>query len=152
MFLTTTSVSLGVAAHVDSERKTPGDGRANSKVQGPLLVSMASVRAGAGTPTYVAYTASNRWAKRGSRRNTLTLTASLNDSPAALGDTERATGDATYYRALVCAEPSTVRSRGKPLLVMRGMPGSVEVRTGERSVMSYLLRPMLKSKEAFQDG
>jgi len=26
------------------------------------------------------------------------------------------------------------------------------VRTGERSVMSYLLRPMLKSKEAFQDG
>ena len=32
------------------------------------------------------------------------------------------------------------------------MTGSVEVRTGERSVLSYLLRPMLKSKEAFQDG
>jgi len=66
----------------------------------------------------------------------LTLTASLNDSPDALGDTERATGDATYYRALV----------------MLGMAGSVEVRTGERSVKNYLLRPMLKSKEAFQDG
>jgi len=35
---------------------------------------------------------------------------------------------------------------------MLGMAGSVEVRTGERSVKNYLLRPMLKSKEAFQDG
>ena len=74
-------------------------------------------------------------------------------SPDALGDTERAaSSDATYYRALVRAEPSTMRSHGKPLPVMPGMTGSVEVRTGERSVMSYLLRPMLKSKEAFQDG
>jgi adhesin transport system membrane fusion protein len=73
-------------------------------------------------------------------------------SPDALGDTERASADATYYRALVRAEPSTMRSHGKPLPVMPGMTGSVEVRTGERSVMSYLLRPMLKSKEAFQDG
>jgi membrane fusion protein, adhesin transport system len=74
-------------------------------------------------------------------------------SPDALGDTERAaSSDATYYRALVRAEPSTMRSHGKPLPVMPGMTGSVEVRTGERSVLSYLLRPMLKSKEAFQDG
>jgi adhesin transport system membrane fusion protein len=31
------------------------------------------------------------------------------------------------------------------------MTGSVEVRTGERSVLSFLLRPMLKSKEAFRE-
>ena len=74
-------------------------------------------------------------------------------SPDALGDTERAaSSDATYYRALVSAEPGALQSRGKPRPVMPGMTGSVEVRTGERSVMSYLLRPMLKSKEAFQDG
>ena len=74
-------------------------------------------------------------------------------SPDALGDTERAaSSDATYYRALVRTEPSTMRAYGKPLPVMPGMTGSVEVRTGERSVMSYLLRPMMKSKEAFQDG
>ena len=70
-----------------------------------------------------------------------------------MGDTERAaSSDATYYRALVRADPPTLQAHGKPLPVMPGMTGSVEVRTGERSVMSYLLRPMLKSKEAFQDG
>lgn len=73
-------------------------------------------------------------------------------SPDALGDTDKASSGATYYRALVRAEPSTLQARGKPLPVMPGMTGSVEVRTGERSVMSYLLRPMLKSKEAFQEG
>ena len=74
-------------------------------------------------------------------------------SPDALGDTERgAAADATYYRALVRTDSSSLTAHGKALPVIPGMTGSVEVRTGERSVMSYLLRPMLKSKEAFQDG
>ena len=75
-------------------------------------------------------------------------------SPDALGDTERApNGDATYYRATVRAERSTgLRAKGKPLPVLPGMTGSIEVRTGERSVLSFLLRPMLKSKEAFREG
>lgn len=29
------------------------------------------------------------------------------------------------------------------------LPGLLEVRTGERLVLSFILRPMLKSKEAF---
>ncbi len=73
-------------------------------------------------------------------------------SPDALGDTERPNApDATYYRALVRAERSDLRARGIPLSVMPGMTGSVEVRTGERSVLSFLLRPLLKSKEAFRE-
>ena len=32
------------------------------------------------------------------------------------------------------------------------MTGAVEIRTGERSVMQFLLRPMLKSKEAFRES
>jgi adhesin transport system membrane fusion protein len=31
------------------------------------------------------------------------------------------------------------------------MTGQAEIRTGERSVLSYLLRPMLKAREAFQE-
>ena len=32
-----------------------------------------------------------------------------------------------------------------------GMTGSAEVRIGERSVLNFLLRPMIKSKEAFRE-
>ena len=74
-------------------------------------------------------------------------------SPDALGDTERNTGaDTTYYRALLYADRNELRAKGEPLPVLPGMNGSVEVRTGERSVLGYLLRPMLKSKEAFTEG
>ncbi|MDH3209889.1 MAG: HlyD family type I secretion periplasmic adaptor subunit [Burkholderiaceae bacterium] len=73
-------------------------------------------------------------------------------SPDALADPARATSsDATYYRALVRADRSTLRARGKPLPVIPGMTGVVEMHTGERSVLSFILRPMLKSREAFRE-
>jgi adhesin transport system membrane fusion protein len=34
---------------------------------------------------------------------------------------------------------------------MPGMAGSAEIRTGQRSVMRFLLTPMLKSGEAFRE-
>lgn len=74
-------------------------------------------------------------------------------SPDALGDPDRAGGpDATYYRALVRAEDSKIVSRGRTLPVMPGMTGTIQVRTHERSVLSFLLRPMLKSQEAFRES
>jgi adhesin transport system membrane fusion protein len=75
-------------------------------------------------------------------------------SPDAIGDVDRpATGNAepTYYRAMVATERSTLAAHGKPLQVLPGMTGSVEVQTGERSILSFLLRPMLKANEAFSE-
>jgi adhesin transport system membrane fusion protein len=69
----------------------------------------------------------------------------------AMGDAERGTPDATWYRALVRADASQLKSGGKPLLVKPGMQGSAEIRTGERTVMSFLLRPILRSREAFRE-
>ncbi len=71
-------------------------------------------------------------------------------SPDALGDSDKGEGG-TWYRALVRAERSALKSAGKPLAVLPGMTGSVEIRTGERSVLSFVLRPMLKSNEAFRE-
>jgi len=70
-------------------------------------------------------------------------------SPDALGDGEKSEG--SYYRALIRADRSTLKAAGKPLSVMPGMTASVEIRTGERSVLSFILRPMLKSHEAFRE-
>ena len=74
-------------------------------------------------------------------------------SPDAIGDTERASGgaDPTYYRVMVRVDSNTLHEKGKPLPVLPGMTGSAEVRIGERSVLNFLLRPMLKSKEAFRE-
>jgi len=35
--------------------------------------------------------------------------------------------------------------------VLPGMTGSAEIRTGQRSVLAFLLMPMLKSGEAFRE-
>jgi adhesin transport system membrane fusion protein len=73
-------------------------------------------------------------------------------SPDALGDPERAQSpDGTWYRALVEADRSSLQAGGKPLVAIPGMTGTAEVNVGERTVLSYLLRPMLKAREAFQE-
>lgn len=78
-------------------------------------------------------------------------------SPDALGDPDRAANpEATWYRALVRADSNTLQAAGAgqdavTLAVLPGMTGSAEIRTGQRSVLRYLLRPMLKSQEAFRE-
>ena len=72
-------------------------------------------------------------------------------SPDALGDADKASSGQTYYRVIVRADRNTLKTKGKPLSVLPGMTGTVEVRTGERSVLSFVLRPMLKSREAFRE-
>jgi adhesin transport system membrane fusion protein len=73
-------------------------------------------------------------------------------SPDTLGDPERAAlADGTWYRALIRADANSLRHGDKVLQVLPGMNGSVEIRTGQRSVLGFLLRPMLKTTEAFRE-
>jgi membrane fusion protein, adhesin transport system len=73
-------------------------------------------------------------------------------SPDALGDPDRAsTPEGTWYRALVRAKGGALMHGEQPLQVLPGMTGTVEIRTGERSVLAFLLRPMLKTTEAFRE-
>ena len=78
-------------------------------------------------------------------------------SPDAIGDPDKATlPEGTWYRAMVRADPGGLQKEkgqkgGKPLSVLPGMTGSVEIRTGQRSVLAFVLQPMLKSQEAFRE-
>ena len=73
-------------------------------------------------------------------------------SPDALGDSERNAGaEGTWYRALVRADPNTLKAGGQPLTVLPGMVGTAEISTGRRSVLSFLVRPMMKAQEAFTE-
>jgi adhesin transport system membrane fusion protein len=63
-------------------------------------------------------------------------------------------GDKTgegHYRVIVTAERNNLKYKGEPLPVIPGMTSQVEIKTGERSVLSYLLRPMMKSQEALRE-
>jgi len=72
-------------------------------------------------------------------------------SPDALGDPDKAsTPGGAYYRALVLADGGVLRKAGKMLDVLPGMTAMVEIRTGQRSVLGYALRPLVKSQEAFR--
>lgn len=75
-------------------------------------------------------------------------------SPDALGDDKQAlTGkDGTYYRARIRTTSSTLRAKGgEALQVLPGMVTNVEIRTGDRTVLDFILKPMLRSKEAFTE-
>lgn len=77
----------------------------------------------------------------------------LTISPDTLTDEKAAPGkpDAIYYRVDVLTEKSELVAAGKHLPIIPGMTGNVEIRTGEKTVLSYLLKPIFKSREAFRE-
>lgn len=78
-------------------------------------------------------------------------------SPGALKDEEakgqKKTGaDDTYYRVMVRTESNTLTKAGSVALrVIPGMTATVDIRTGEKSLLQYLLRPLLRVQEAFRE-
>jgi len=72
-------------------------------------------------------------------------------SPDALGDPDKGVADGTWYRALVRADAGKLRAADRPLPVRPGMQGTAEIRIGERTVMTFMLRPLLRAQEAFRE-
>ena len=61
------------------------------------------------------------------------------------------TGEEAYYRVLVQTQESSIRKDDKTLPIIPGMTASVEIRSGEKSILDYLLKPVFKAKEAFRE-
>jgi adhesin transport system membrane fusion protein len=75
-------------------------------------------------------------------------------SPDTLKDDQKAASgrpDDTYYRVQVLTDRSTLQAGGKDLPIIPGMVASVEIRTGEKTILDYLLKPVLKAREAFRE-
>jgi len=64
---------------------------------------------------------------------------------------ERKAEDESYYRVLVRTTDSSLRSGDHELPIIPGMTASVEIRTGEKTVMDYILKPVLKVREALRE-
>ncbi|MBT0717238.1 HlyD family type I secretion periplasmic adaptor subunit [Rosenbergiella epipactidis] len=59
--------------------------------------------------------------------------------------------DTTYYRVYIRTDKSELRVKNKVFPIIPGMIASVEIRTGEKTILSYLLKPVLKAREAFRE-
>ena len=76
----------------------------------------------------------------------------LSISPDVASEPDKSTSaEGTWYRAIIKADRSKLRTFDKPLDLLPGMTASVEIRTGQRSVLGFLLRPLVKTQEAFRE-
>jgi adhesin transport system membrane fusion protein len=66
----------------------------------------------------------------------------------AKGPKKIAGGEETYYRLMVLTQNNTLTKKGsRELQIIPGMAVTVDIRTGEKSLLQYLLRP----QEAFRE-
>lgn len=72
---------------------------------------------------------------------------------ALIGKVERISADTiadqrgeTFYQVIVRTEQSSLDARGKVLPVIPGMVAKVDIQTGEKTVLSYLLSPLLRAR------
>jgi adhesin transport system membrane fusion protein len=71
-------------------------------------------------------------------------------SPDTLRDEVRR--DETYYRALVRTDAAALKTPdGQSLPIIPGMLAQVDIKTGQKSVLSYLFKPVLRAKEALRE-
>jgi adhesin transport system membrane fusion protein len=59
--------------------------------------------------------------------------------------------DSSFYRIVVRSEHRTLAAGNKSWPIIPGMVASVEIKTGEKTIMSYLLKPVMKAREAFRE-
>jgi adhesin transport system membrane fusion protein len=64
---------------------------------------------------------------------------------------ERKPEEETYYRVLVRTDGSNLTKAGEVLPIIAGMTASIEIRTGDKSVLNYILKPVLKVREAMRE-
>ncbi len=75
-------------------------------------------------------------------------------SPDTLKDEEKARqgkGDSTYYRVFVRTDKASLNVKDKVFPIIPGMIATVEIRTGEKTILDYILKPIMKSREAFRE-
>ncbi|MEL7093246.1 MAG: HlyD family type I secretion periplasmic adaptor subunit [Pseudomonadota bacterium] len=64
---------------------------------------------------------------------------------------ERKEGGDPHYKVTVAVDRSALTERQKRIAMRPGMLAEVELHTGSKTVLSYLLKPLYKSREAFRE-
>ncbi|MFJ3052930.1 HlyD family type I secretion periplasmic adaptor subunit [Pseudomonas nitroreducens] len=57
----------------------------------------------------------------------------------------------TYYRVLIRTDEAELVKGEKHFPIIPGMTATADIRTGEKTILDYLLKPALKAREAFRE-
>ena len=58
---------------------------------------------------------------------------------------------ANYYRVMISGAIDPENPKQKTMQIIPGMQAQTQIKTGEKTVMQYLLKPLTKAKEAFRE-
>lgn len=56
-----------------------------------------------------------------------------------------------YYKVIVRTRSASLRRGDKEFAIIPGMTASVQIKTGRKTVLEYLLKPVFKAREAFRE-
>ena len=60
--------------------------------------------------------------------------------------------DESYYRVIVTTDKNTLKDKnGKDMPIIPGMIASVDIKTGEKTVFQYLVKPITRLKQALRE-
>jgi adhesin transport system membrane fusion protein len=57
----------------------------------------------------------------------------------------------SYYRVLIESEIDKNDPRQKKMVIIPGMTATAQIKTGDKTIMQYIMKPMSKAKEAFRE-
>ena len=58
---------------------------------------------------------------------------------------------ANYYRVMISSTMDPANPKQKTMQIIPGMQAQTQIKTGQKTVMQYLLKPLTKAKEAFRE-
>jgi adhesin transport system membrane fusion protein len=56
-----------------------------------------------------------------------------------------------YYKVIVRTTSATLRRGDKEFSIIPGMTTTVQIKTGKKTILEYLLKPVFKAREAFRE-
>jgi adhesin transport system membrane fusion protein len=56
-----------------------------------------------------------------------------------------------YYKVIVRTNSASLKRGDKEFSIIPGMTTTVQIKTGKKTILEYLLKPVFKSREAFRE-
>jgi adhesin transport system membrane fusion protein len=66
-------------------------------------------------------------------------------------NTVRAGVSDVYYKVIVRTTSATLKRGGKEFIIIPGMTTTLQIKTGKKTILEYLLKPVFKAREAFSE-